>query len=138
MISLYSRNLGVQRLALLLWIFGSVLGCITSLNAFHALERQRYWSKHVRSLAAANPGSSLEWNVQGGGLQLLGPHDSASPNAPPHGFRLIIESFGYTSPDPPSVTEYLWLLFRVAVFGGLPWLLTHAFAWVVVGFRSSG
>jgi hypothetical protein len=143
MVSFFSRNLGVQRLAISLGIVGCTLGCVSAWSRFQHLEDQRYWATYIHTWVNATPGSSLE-RGDWGQLLLVAPA-VATPNAAEHATRpdifdqlasqRVIRSFGETSPNPPSAREYFVLGLRALFPGLLPFLFVHAIAWIVTGFR---
>jgi hypothetical protein len=133
-VGFFSRNLGVQRLAIFVAVCGLAFGVHSNWRAFRNLERQRYWAKYVRSWVDANPGSRLEMG-HWAELLLVRPADPGTTL--PKGYDQIIQSFGYTSADSPELSAYGLLALVILAYALVPLLLIHAFAWIIVGFRSA-
>jgi hypothetical protein len=97
-----------------------------------ALQRRRWETAYFRSQVANHPELTVAQNRFG--WYLMDYSKAKNPSDWNDQLRTV-EEFPRTADEPPKPWEYLPLIYYVLGGAVLPWLLVHALAWIVDGFR---
>ena len=138
-LTLFSRNLGVRRLAVVLAIIASVMtGGLWSLQKFRSLEEEKWTNRYFQSEVAKHPELTLAQNEDGWYLMDNGPHPEWALHRK-YGREdwhwRVVEHFPRTVDHKPTLWEYLVPFGAFLGSGVLMSLVVHTVAWVISGFR---